>query len=39
MAKGTLKRNGSGQGTRTNQGRGGCKSTRSAGKGGGRGRR
>ena len=33
MAKGIPKRDGSGRGTRDNQGRGGCKPTRSTGKG------
>lgn len=33
MAKGIPKRDGSGKGTRTNCGRGGCKKTRSKGKG------
>ena len=32
-AKGTPKRNGSGRGVRANRGRGGCKSTRSTGRG------
>ena len=32
MAKGTPKRDGSGRGTRTNRGRGGCTPTRSTGK-------
>jgi len=31
--KGTPKKNGSGKGTRTNRGRGGCRSTRSTGRG------
>ena len=31
--KGVPKRNGSGQGTRNNRGRGGCKETRSKGRG------
>jgi len=33
MAKGTPKRDGSGQGRRNNRGRGGCKTTRSTGRG------
>ena len=33
MAKGTPKKDGSGRGTRANRGRGGCKTTRSTGKG------
>ncbi len=33
MAKGTPKRDGSGKGTRSNRGRGGCSPTRSKGQG------
>ena len=33
MAKGQPKRDGSGKGTRANKGRGGCKTTKSKGKG------
>ena len=33
MAKGKQKRDGSGKGTRTNRGRGGCKPTRTTGRG------
>ena len=33
MAKGTPKKDGSGKGTRSNEGRGGCKTTQKTGKG------
>lgn len=36
MKKGVPKRDGSGQGTRANRGRGGCKNTRKTGRGRGR---
>ena len=38
MTKGVPKKDGSGQGTRANRGRGGCKPTQDVGRGCGRGR-
>ena len=39
MAKGTPKKNGSGKGTRSNRGRGGCSTTKSTGQGSNKGKK